>query len=142
MKEKKEFLIPQNVSPQFEVFQNVTIKDLLIFVPSVVIDVPLIFLDISIYVKAPIISITAIVPMLLVYFRPVRQNIPFWQHGKELLRFAFRQRVYEYQKEVESYEYTPKFESSEKIDAGETKNEKTIERRTPEPKIGAGSYSN
>ncbi|HDX9701724.1 TPA: hypothetical protein ROY42_005647 [Bacillus thuringiensis] len=142
MKEKKEYFIPDNVSPKFEIVQNITVKDLLVFVPSILVDVPLLFSDISIYVKAPVVSITAIVPMILVYFRPVRQNIPFWQHGKELLQFVFRQRVYEYQKEVEDYEYTPKFQSSEEINVRETKNEKTIKRRPSEETISAGSYSN
>ncbi|MBO9128969.1 hypothetical protein [Bacillus sp. 165] len=100
MQEKQEYTIPGNVSGNFEVMQNVTLKDLLCFLPSLLLDIPVLLMPITMYIKIPIVTITMVISAVFVYVRPVRENIPFWQHARELLRFATRQRVYYYRKEV------------------------------------------
>ncbi|MFC6603506.1 hypothetical protein ACFQDF_21375 [Ectobacillus funiculus] len=51
MKEKQEYIIPDNVSSDFEVVQNVTVKDLVCFLPTLLVVVPILLMPISIYVN-------------------------------------------------------------------------------------------
>ena len=99
MKEKQEYIIPDNVRSDFEVVQNVTVKDLVCFLPTLLVVVPILLIPISIYVKIPVSTICLIVSAVLVYLRPVRENIPFWQHARDLVRFSIRTKVYYYRKE-------------------------------------------
>ncbi|MCP8968948.1 hypothetical protein [Ectobacillus ponti] len=99
MREKEEYTIPDNVRGHFEVAPNVSLKDLLYFVPGLLIVIPVLLMPVSMYVKIPAATICLAVSGVLVYLRPVRENIPFWQHVRELLRFAVRQRMYTYRKE-------------------------------------------
>ncbi|MDG4656335.1 hypothetical protein P6P90_03220 [Ectobacillus antri] len=121
MEEKQEYTIPGNVNGQFEVLPHVTLRDLLCFVPSLLLDIPIFLMPISMYIKIPIITITLMVSAVLVYVRPVRENIPFWHHARECLRFFNRQRVYYYRKEsvyVETVETTRKGRERPKSHSG------------------------
>ncbi|MFX3625298.1 MAG: hypothetical protein ACE3JP_15030 [Ectobacillus sp.] len=100
MQDKREYTVPDNVRGDFEILQNVTLKDLICFLPLLLIDIPVLLMPISMYVKLPIVIITLLVSAILVYVRPVRENIPFWQHVFEHVRFKRRQRVYYYRKET------------------------------------------
>ncbi|WP_028399665.1 hypothetical protein [Ectobacillus panaciterrae] len=117
MEEKQEYTIPGNVNGNFEIMQNVTLRDLVCFLPSLLLDIPVLLMPISMYIKIPVITITLMVSAVLVYVRPVRENIPFWQHARELVRFHARQRVYYYRKE-DIHEELLEEESREKTAAG------------------------
>lgn len=105
---EKEFQIPKNVSPKFEIAQNLVINDLTFFIPSVVIDVPVLFLVPNVLAKIIICAATLMVPFSLVYLRPVRENIPAWVHLVEKHRFNRRQKRFVYRKKVDIIEFIPK----------------------------------
>ncbi|QWI25645.1 hypothetical protein EXW34_31230 (plasmid) [Bacillus mycoides] len=104
MREKREYMIPRNVRSDFEVMKNVTAKDTLFLLPAVIVDVPLILSPASVYVKIPVSIVLLMFPIFMIWFRPVRENIPFWRHARDVFNFLTRQKTFYFRKEVETYE--------------------------------------
>ena len=99
MSEKKEFIIPKNVKAEFEIVQNVGLKELMLFIPSAVISIPVILVPISFAFKISIVGSLLVIPFGLVWYRPTRDNIPFWKHVLGSLKFMNRQRKFYYRKD-------------------------------------------
>jgi amino acid permease len=97
----KDFIIPKNVNARFEIIPNVSMRDKLFFIPSILIDVSLfLFVPINPVAKVVISAVTLFIPFALVFIRPIRPNIPIWKHIKWKLEFGNRQKKFYYRKEV------------------------------------------
>jgi hypothetical protein len=117
MSDKKEFLIPKNVNPHFEVVPNVNLKDLKLIVPSILFDVPFVlFVPLGVPWKLGVVAITLLFPLALIINRPIRENIPSWKHLKWMLDFAGRQKKFYYKKRgyVHEIESVPEVEEQKK----------------------------
>lgn len=103
-----EFLIPKNVSSRFELIQNIGLKEMLFFVPSLIIDagfamfVPL-PLPSRFIIPAKIVfsGFMLFIPFALVYIRPIRDNVPVWKMIVWKYKFKKRQKTFEFRKKVE-----------------------------------------
>lgn len=100
---EKEFFIPKNVNPEFEIIGHLTIKDLAFFIPSVIIDIPLLFTPLPSVAKIVVGSIIMFIPFALVYVRPFRENIQAWKALMWEFQFMKRQKKYEYRKRVDEF---------------------------------------
>ncbi|BCC80217.1 hypothetical protein BC30090_p319 (plasmid) [Bacillus cereus] len=134
MREKREYMIPRNVRSDFEVMKNVTVKDTLFLLPAVIVDVPLILSPASIYVKIPISIIMLLFPVFAIWFRPVRENVPFWKHARDVFNFLARQKTFYFRKEVETYEI---INESQTEATSKVRREEKIQTEV----IGTGSHS-
>lgn len=110
-----EFLIPKNVSSKFEIIQNVGLKDMLFFVPSLIIDagfalfVPLPLLPKYIIpAKIVLCGIMLFIPFALVYIRPLRENIPAWKMIVWKYKFTKRQKTFHFRKKVDTFVWNKK----------------------------------
>lgn len=107
--ENKEFVIPKNVNSKFEIIPNVGIKDLLFFIPSLVIDIPFaIFMPISPPFKIIFCAVSFFIPFALVFIRPLRENIPAWKQLVWRFQFVKRQKRFVYRKKVDIDEFVSK----------------------------------
>lgn len=100
---EKAFFIPKNVNPEFEIVGHLTIKDLVFFIPSLVIDIPLLFTPIPTVAKIVASTITLFIPFSLVYIRPHRENIQAWKVLMWEFQFRKRQKKYTYRKRVDEF---------------------------------------
>lgn len=110
-----EFQIPKNVSSKFELIENVGLKDLAFFIPSVLIDVSVtLFVHLSLptsyIIPAKIVfcAITLFIPFALVYIRPLRENIPGWKQLLWRHQFNKRQKVFKFRKKVDTFVFPKK----------------------------------
>ncbi|PGE83602.1 hypothetical protein COM62_31240, partial [Bacillus pseudomycoides] len=70
--EEKEFIIPKNVNAGFEIIQNVGLKDMLFFIPSIVFNIPFIwFVSVNPIVKIVVAVFSIFIPFVLVFVRPI-----------------------------------------------------------------------
>ncbi|MGG1571656.1 hypothetical protein [Fictibacillus sp. NRS-1165] len=97
---KREFLIPENVSSDYEIFQNFTLKSFLWYLPGFAIDAALFCFVEGLYpVKGVAVIISLALPSAMILARPVRDNIPFYKHLMWWIKDTQSQQVYYYKKE-------------------------------------------
>jgi hypothetical protein len=107
--ENKDFIIPKNVNSQFELIPNVGLKDMVFFLPSIVIDIPMImFVPASPILKIILCSVSFFIPFCLVFIRPLRENIPAWKQLVWAFQFKNRQKRFEHRKKVDNIVFTKK----------------------------------
>lgn len=124
--EEKEFIIPKNTKAEFEIMQNVSLKDLLVFVPSVLIDVPLIlFVPVSPVFKIVFTAATLFIPLFLVFIRPIRENIPAWKHIVWKFKYVNSQKKFYYRKEEYDHAINQKESEERAIDSAKSNSVKS-----------------
>jgi hypothetical protein len=101
MNEKKSFMIPRNFKAQYEILPGVNLKDLLFFIPSIIIDVPIVlWIPIGTGAKIAISVILFFIPFLAVFIKPVQpRDIRAWQLAKYKLQYISEQKTFYYRKE-------------------------------------------
>jgi hypothetical protein len=110
-----EFQIPKNVSSKFELIENVGLKDMAFFIPSVLIDVSVtLFVHLSLptqYIipgKIVFCAVALFIPFALVYIRPIRENIPGWKQLLWRYQFNKRQKIFKFRKKVDEFVFPKK----------------------------------
>lgn len=107
--DKKDFVIPKNVNSKFELIPNVGLKDMIFFIPSLVIDIPLALLvPISPPTKIIFCAVSFFVPFSLVFIRPLRENIPAWKQLVWRFQYMKRQKRFIYRKKVDEFDWQKK----------------------------------
>lgn len=100
----KEFIIPKNCNPNFEIVQGIGMKELLFFFPSIVLILIIgYFVPISITTKIVLYGILLFIPFVLVRIRPLqdRENIPIYKMILWRFEFINRKKQFLFGKKVE-----------------------------------------
>lgn len=110
MENKQIFTIPKNFKTTFEFVPNLGFKDVVIFIPSIIADIIILWLipGSTSYIKFFVCLFLMFIPFCLVFIRPVKPSIPAWKHIHWAIRFENKQKIYYYRKVRASYEFENK----------------------------------
>lgn len=95
----KEFYIPMFIDSKTQMW-GMYVTDLRFFLPSALLGILLFFLGAPWWIQLPIDFILPVLTLALVVIRPIRRDIPAYEHIRWYFNFRKRQKRFYYRKKV------------------------------------------
>lgn len=95
----KEFYIPMFIDSKTQMW-GMYVTDLRFFLPSILLGILLFFLEAPWWIQLPIDFILPVLTLALVVIRPIRRDIPAYEHIRWYFSFRKRQKRFYYRKKV------------------------------------------
>ena len=95
----KEFYIPMFIDSKTQMW-GMYVTDLRFFLPSILLGILLFFLGAPWWIQLPIDFILLVLTLALVVIRPIRRDIPAYEHIRWYFNFRKRQKRFYYRKKV------------------------------------------
>lgn len=120
MKGKKKFFIPRNYDKKFEWVPGISGLQNLVFIPIAAIDYAIFNTPFAFENRLVAALCVLGLPYTLISIRPVRENVPMYQHLIWRFKFLTRQRLFHYKKEGYQYAIQVKEEHGTNTKRGAT----------------------